>query len=72
MKKITIHIEHKKYDVSLENKFSKELESDILKDFGNGTITVKTLLSAYLNKCYEYHSLIESVQDIYEKIKRNG
>jgi hypothetical protein len=70
MKKITIPIEHKKYDISLENKFSQELEADILRDFGSNN-TVKTLLSAYLNKCYEYHTLLQSINGIYDKIKKN-
>lgn len=70
MKKITLSIDNKKYDISLDNKFSKEIEKDILRDF---TLTdrdnMKTMLSAYLNKCYEYYTLLENVKDIYEKIK---
>ncbi len=70
MKKITLTIDNRKYDISLDNKFSKEIEEDILKDF---TLTdkdsMKTMLSAYLNKCYEYYTLLENVKDIYEKIK---
>ena len=70
MKKITLSIDNKKYNISLDNKFAEEIEKDILKDF---TLTdkdsMKTMLSAYLNKCYEYYTLLENVKDIYEKIK---
>jgi len=72
MKKISVIIENKKYDISLDNRFSKEIEREIISNFDTDSNNeLKTLLSAYLNKCYEYNTLLESVKDIYEKIKKS-
>ena len=71
MKKVTITIEGKKYDISLENKFAEKIEEDILKDFSpTQSSDTKALLSAYLKKCFEYYTLLENIKDIYEKIKQ--
>ncbi len=71
MKKVTITIDGRKYDISLPSKFADEIEKDILKDFfQTQNASTKSLLSAYLNKCYEYYTLLENIKDIYEKIKQ--
>lgn len=71
MKKVTITIDGKKYDISLENEFADKIEKDILKDFSStSSADTKALLSAYLKKCFEYYTLLENIQDIYEKIKK--
>ncbi len=74
MKKLTISIAAKKYDISVSEEFAlifeKELEKTFVKESSND---IKTLLSAYVKKSYEKFILEKKIEDIYKKLdKKTG
>lgn len=71
--KITIVIDSKKFDISLDDSLiSEKMREDILKDLKPDSNSLKDLLSAYLNRCYEYNKLLDKLEGIYSKIKKSS
>ncbi len=69
MKKLTISIAAKRYDISVSDEFAKEFAREIEKTFTKkGNNDVKTLLSAYVKKSYEKFLLEKEIASISEKL----
>ncbi len=69
MKKISISIAAKKYDISVSEEFAKVFEREIEETFVQGNNDIKTLLSAYVKKSYEKFLLEKEIENIDKKIK---
>lgn len=71
MKKLTISIDSKDFDIKLDGEFAQYFEEHFKSAFGNiSKIETKELLWAYVQKCYdEYLSEIE-IKKIFEKLDK--
>ena len=67
MKKITISISGKDYDISLDDDFAKYFEVELHK-LNNGVCDVKTILNAFIEKSYENFLITKKTTEIMEKI----
>ncbi|BCD67462.1 hypothetical protein [Nitratiruptor sp. YY09-18] len=68
MKRVTIKIEGKEYDINLKNDFAQALETELEKElppYENNSI--KELLQAYLKKCYDCYVLEQKLQKLLKK-----
>ena len=71
MKKVTLKIDQKEYDINLKDDIADEIEKIIQEDFTNpDDITVKDLLSAYVKNSIDKHHLQREVDTVYDKINR--
>ena len=69
MKKTTISILGKTYNVSLEDDFSEFLKQNLKQDFGGSGISdMKLLLNAYIKKCYKIYEQTGELRYIEENI----
>ncbi len=69
MKKLTISIAAKRYDISVSDEFADEFAREIEKTFTKeGNNDIKTLLSAYVKKSYEKFLLEKEISSISEKL----
>ena len=70
MKKLTVSIAAKRYDISVSDEFAevfeKELEKTFIKDGNND---IKTLLGAYVKKSYEKYLLEKEIEAINLKLE---
>ena len=71
MKKLTISIAAKRYDISVSEEFAAVFEKEIEETFTKGNNDIKTLLSAYIKKSYEKFLLECEIDKINEKLKKN-
>jgi len=69
VKKLTISIAAKRYDISVSEEFAKEFEKELEETFTKGNNDIKTLLSAYVKKSYEKFLLESEIDSINEKLK---
>ena len=69
MKKLTISIAAKRYDISIDEEFASTFEREIDESFKKGSNDVKALLSAYVKKSYEKFLLEREIDRINEKLK---
>lgn len=69
MKKVTLSIAGKSYDISIEDEFASVFEKEIEETFKNhGKSDIKTLLRAYVKKSYENYLLEKKIEKIEHKI----
>ncbi len=69
MKKLTIAIASKDYTISLDDEFAKYFEKDLAKFLNeNNTIGIKSLLTAYVQKCFESYNQNKQIQLLTEDI----
>lgn len=69
MKKITLKIEAKEYDINLQEDIAAEMEKIIHGDFRHPEdISLKELLSAYIKNTIDKHHLQQELDSIYSKI----
>ena len=69
MKKLTVSIAAKRYDISVSEEFASIFEKEIEETFVKGNNDIKTLLSAYVKKSYEKFLLEKEIDKISEKLK---
>ena len=70
MRKLTIKIEGKEYDIQLQDDFAKSLEEELDKELSPyHNNTSKDLLQAYLKKCYDCHLLEKKMRKILKKLQ---
>lgn len=69
MKKISLSIAGKNFDITLDE--THDIETEIAKDNIkiDKTNDIKTLLQAYLSKCYEHLSTQKELKEMIEKIE---
>jgi len=73
MKKLTISIAAKRYDISVSEEFALDFEKELEKTFvKEGSNDIKTLLSAYVKKSYEKFLLEKEIDNINEKLKEES
>ena len=72
MKKLTISIAAKRYDISVSEEFASTFEKEIEETFTKGNNDIKTLLSAYVKKSYEKFLLEKEIDSINEKLKKGS
>ncbi|WP_200762667.1 hypothetical protein [Nitrosophilus alvini] len=69
MKKISLTIAGKTYDINLDDAFAGKLLEELEKEFNlEGNNSVKTLLEAYLKKNYECFQSEKKLQELIKKI----
>ena len=68
MKKLTVSIAAKRYDISVSEEFACVFEKEIEETFTKGNNDIKTLLSAYVKKSYEKFLLEKEISKISEKL----
>ncbi len=72
MRKVTIKIDGKAYDINLKEDFAKSLEEELEKELppyhNNST---KDLLNSYLKKCYDCYVLEQKIENLLKKIPIN-
>ncbi len=72
MKKLTISIAAKRYDISVSDEFAEVFEKEIEKTFiKEGNNDIKTLLKAYVKKSYEKFLLDKEIESMYKKLKKS-
>ena len=69
MKKLTVSIAAKRYDISVSEEFAAVFEKELAETFTKGNNDIKTLLSAYVKKSYEKFLLEKEIDKISEKLK---
>lgn len=71
MKKVTLKIDQKEYDINLKDDIADEIEKIIQEDFIHpDDISVKALLSAYIKNSIDKHNLQRQIDAVYDKINR--
>ncbi|MRI58102.1 MAG: hypothetical protein C6H99_01195 [Epsilonproteobacteria bacterium] len=69
MRKVTIKIEGKEYEINLDDSFAIYMKDEFEKLFPkNGSSTIKDLLSAYLKKSYDCYLMEKKLDNIIKKI----
>ena len=69
MKKITLKIEKKEYDVNLKDEIAMEMEKIIENDFSDPeNISLKELLSAYIKNSIDKQHLQNDLNILHKKI----
>ena len=70
MRKVTIKIDGKPYDINLKEEFAKSLEAELEKELppyhNNST---KDLLESYLKKCYDCYVLEQRMQKLLQNLQ---
>jgi hypothetical protein len=70
MKRITITIAGKSYNVNIDNEYADELEKEIFRELKKeGNNTPKEILGAYLKKSYECYNAKRKIEKILSKIE---
>jgi len=70
MKKISITVAGKTYDINVDDAFADLLRESLKKDLNmDGNNSVKTLLEAYLKKNYECFQMEKKITDLLKKIE---
>ncbi len=69
MKKLTITISSRDYDISLEDDFAEFFQNDLSRYLNqHNAIDPKDLLTAYVQKCYECYEQRSSIDKVALKI----
>ncbi len=68
MKKLSISIAAKRYEISVSEEFASNFEKELEETFTKGNNDIKTLLSAYVQKSYEKFLLEKEIDKINEKL----
>ena len=69
MKKVTLKIDNKEYDISLKDDIARAVEELIAQDFTpHGNITVKELLYAYIKASIENETLKNEIDAIHTRV----
>jgi len=70
MKKISLKVAGKTYDINIEDRLAKRLLDVIKKDLNiEGNNSVKSLLEAYLKKNYELFLMQKRLDEILKRIE---
>jgi len=70
MKKISITVAGKTYDINVDDAFAELLGESLKKDLNiDGNNSLKTLLEAYLKKNYECFQMEKKLTDLLKKIE---
>lgn len=70
-RKISLTINGSKFDVDIDEEFSKFLMYQMAKDFNlDGNIDTKMLLKAYITKNYELYTHENAIADVIEKLEK--
>lgn len=70
MKKISLKVAGKTYDINIEDRLAKRLLDAIKKDLNiEGNNSVKSLLEAYLKKNYELFLMQKRLDEILKRIE---
>ena len=69
VKKVTLKIEAKEYDINLQDDIAEAMGRLIHEDFSSpDEISIKELLSAYIKNSIDRHRLQDELETIYRKI----
>ena len=69
MKRFSITVAGKKYDINIEDDIAKNLKESISKDLNiEGNNSIKDLLEAYLKKNYEVVLLEKKIDELLKKL----
>jgi len=72
LRKITVRIEGKDYNVTLEDDFAKSVEEELRKTFPSHiSISSKALLQAYLAKCLDCYTLEKKMKELLKKLPKD-
>lgn len=70
MRKVTIKIDGKAYDINLKEDFAKSLEAELAQELppyhNNST---KDLLNSYLKKCYDCYLLEKKIEKLLKNLQ---
>ena len=70
VKKVTLKIEGKEYDISLQDDIANAMEQIIASDFGrHANLGVKELLHAYIKTSIEKQALQQEIDAIHARIR---
>ena len=70
MKKISITISGKTYDINVDDAFAQQLENAIKEDLNiEGNNSIKALLEAYLKKNYKCFQMEKKISSIIKKLQ---
>ena len=70
MKKISITVAGKTYDINVDDNFADRLSKKLKDDLNiEGNNSVKTLLEAYLKKNYECFLMEEKIENLLKKLQ---
>ena len=70
MKKITISVAGKMYDINVDDAFADLLSESLKKDFNiDGNNSIKILLEAYLKKNYECFQTEKKLINLLKKVE---
>ena len=69
MKKVTLTITSKDYTITLDDAFAKSFEEEMGRFFKAGQgIDTKSLLNAFVQKCYDEYVKDKQIDNILERI----
>ncbi len=69
MKKISLTVAGKTYDINIEDMLADELKEAMSRDLNmDGNNSVKALLEAYLKKNYEYFLMEKKLLELLKKL----
>ncbi len=70
MKKVTLKIEGKEYDITLQDDIAKTMERIIAADFDHkNNVAIKELLHAYIRTSIEKQTLQQEIDAIHQRLK---
>jgi hypothetical protein len=70
MKKITISIAAKSFDVTLEDEFAKFFENETNRVFKNkNSIEIKDILGAFIQECYDKFEAKKIEKELISKVE---
>ncbi|MDR1976897.1 MAG: hypothetical protein LBQ18_07915 [Campylobacteraceae bacterium] len=70
MKKITISISAKSFDITLEDEFAKFFESELERLFKNkNSLEVKDILASFIQECHDRFESEKMQRDILQKVE---
>ncbi|WP_321778994.1 hypothetical protein [Sulfurimonas sp.] len=68
-KKISLHVNGRRFDVDVEDEFAPFLQAEMAKDFNvEGNNDLKKVLHAYVKKTHELYLQEKEIQKIYTTI----
>jgi len=71
LKKVTLRIDKKEYDINLKDDIADEITKIISGDFERPEdISVKEILAAYIKNSIDKHHLQNELNELYERINR--
>ncbi|MDR0665937.1 MAG: hypothetical protein LBF71_00850 [Campylobacteraceae bacterium] len=70
MKKITISISAKSFDITLEDEFARFFSEEIERLFKNkNSLEIKDILAAFIQECHDKFENEKAIREVSEKIE---